>query len=382
MLKKIIFENLYSFSEPQVIEFNSTENIYAIYGKNSAGKTNLLQIINFLYKTIHQKIENFNELHEMSCKYNESNEINIGAQIEIEQIQYFYSISIDVEAKKYMYQELLKLNNNGETTSIFKLENGQLTSDVLNKSERGVLQSFNIIDNGIFPYLKNVKKSDNFDFLLKIVELADFQLSTNEGLEYLAKNPGTVEKIVEELKNIDIDIDGIELIDRKKMKQQILKDIEKNNEDTQREFLKIVQAMPNFEIQTLHQGQKFRLGMESSGTNRYLDLLIEHYTEDVLNIDIPRMIDELEIHLHTDVFLKYIDFYQKNSHRQLFFTTHNQEILDKKILSKHNIIIIDKKESISEAYLLADYQQIRSDERHNWKKMYNKFMFGGKPNVF
>lgn len=381
MLKKIMFSNILSFEETQMIDFNGEEKVYAIYGKNSAGKTNILTVINFLYSTFNNKLEDIGEISDYACKFNENSVINIAAQFKNNDKNYFYSISIDTKALKYLKQELLEISKSGEQITIFDFENNELKSEVLTKNERGAIKAFNIEDNGVFAYLDEMKKTENIEELLKFSSNSNFQKNFNEACNFLNGNKLVVKEVVNELQRIDIDIDDIDFQDRRNMKKKLLNDIEGSTKDSDVNLIEMVKNIPNFELITIHDEKRFGRHLESTGTNRYIDLLIKHYVEDIGNTDVPRLIYELEMHLHTDVFLNFIEFCKSNTSRQLIFTTHNQEILEKKILQKENIIIVDKENNISEISKLSDFPKLRNDDRHNWKKMYNKYMLGGKPYV-
>lgn len=381
MLRKIMFSNIFSFEETQLVDFEGKDMLYAIYGKNSAGKSNVLMIINLLYSTMYKKLEDLEGIGEYSCKFNDDPIINIAAKLTISNKDYFYSVSINTEELKYKKQELIKIEKSGEPITIFNLDSKGFSSDILSKTEKSAIKTFNIEMNGVFPYVEDIKESENFNDIILLHKYSNFEKSTNQSIKYLYENKEVVDSIVQELRKIDVDIDGLDFIDRRKMKMNLLDDIEKSGQNENENILKFISGLPDFELETIHNEKKFGMNLESSGTRRYLDLLISYFVEDISNTDVPRIIDELETHLHNDLYKKFIEFYKENSKRQLVFTTHNQELLENKLLDKNNIIIVDKKNNKSQITLLSEYKNLRSDDRHNWKKMYNKFMFGGKPNV-
>lgn len=385
MIKKLYFKNFYSFKTEQFIEFNSESNVYVIYGKNAAGKTNLLGIINYIKSSIVDPID-FEALKRAKNAFSNDNPVVEAAFIvSIDEKQYYYGINVNTENKCIETQELFELDTNeNKIEEIFSFNNEQVSSTLLNTEQLSILNNYNIMKHGVFKYIEELKESTGVKAIKGFQEYFNHHLSMEDALEELNNNKDFRNEVIEEIKKIDIGINDIKIEDISdkivKLQDQI-KDDEEFNKDTKNKILEKLDNISKYKLTSIHDNNiELDFSLESLGTHKYFNKLMEYLL--FTKIDNKIIIeDELESSFHEDVFKQFIKFYQANFKSQLIFTTHSQLILEEKLLPKESIIIIDRKENDSVVYKLSDFKDIRSDNRHNWKKIYNNYRIGGKPNV-
>jgi AAA15 family ATPase/GTPase len=180
------------------------------------------------------------------------------------------------------------------------------------------------------------------------------------------------------MKNIDVDIDDIIIRDNTSSMLDFKKEMkDKLPEEVIEDFV----AKNNYKVYFVHNGIDIALEMESSGTQKYFALVVGALTGNAKYGEYIHIFDEIETHFHNELMKKFFNFFKTEIKGQLICTTHNQTILDEKLIGKENILFVDKKENSSEIYRLSSFDGIRSDKRHNWKKLYNEDRFGAYPNI-
>lgn len=120
------------------------------------------------------------------------------------------------------------------------------------------------------------------------------------------------------------------------------------------------------------------LELESNGTRRMMELtkpLLDLANSSVI------LIDELETSLHQDLLEVFILlFLEISKDSQIIFTTHNQDLLDSKLLRDDEIWFCYKNISGSSEYnSITDYIGIRKEVSR--KKLYKAGKFGGLSNI-
>ena len=204
-----------------------------------------------------------------------------------------------------------------------------------------------------------------------------------KGSEDAFLNEEDTEKLAEFLKNFGT---GIERIERQVISKQDIDDINRksidsiadrlidmNKQDESKIAAGMVQTNENIyffsidgnnelvieRIYFIHEGtsSKFPLRAESDGTRR----LIEMYG--VLNTvkDKVYIIDEIDRSFHPNLTYEFIKRALSNSKIQLIVTTHEDRLLDLKLLRRDEIWFVDKLMNESHLYSLEDYK-VRFDK--------------------
>ncbi|MEA4722485.1 AAA family ATPase, partial [Klebsiella pneumoniae] len=130
-----------------------------------------------------------------------------------------------------------------------------------------------------------------------------------------------------------------------------------------------------------HNGETFKIPfiMESTGTQACFYFIYKLIS--ALNFGGVAVIDELDSDLHPYMIRELLDMFANegiNQHSsQLIFSCHTAEIL--KYVNKHNIYLVEKNDSVSEAWRLDEIQGLRSQDN-----LYSKYItgaLGGVPNI-
>lgn len=183
------------------------------------------------------------------------------------------------------------------------------------------------------------------------------------------------EKIIEMIKNADVDIKDLEVVKFEDTKKLKTGKVVKSNDET------IV-------IKTYHDlfDEKNKLiGLEdfdldedeSQGTKRYFNLI--GYIIDAFHEGEIIVMDELDARLHTKLTQSILmEFNRKeNTNAQLIFTTHNTNLLNRELIRRDQIYFVEKDQyAASKLYSLAEFK-VRRDA--NYELNYLKGKYGAIP---
>lgn len=373
MIKKISFENILTFDKKQFIEFNLKEQLNVIYGKNSAGKSNFLSVLNILQESITSGVKDIDRL---VCKFTDSTIIFIEVLIYIGEEEYNYGFKFCAKESKYI-NEILKINDK----FVFENNTGVISSELLSQEQVSILNKYDFKRNGVMKYLTELNSDDKV--IKKTKNMKNyFQLEANsaEDFKYLANNEKLLQDVILEMKKIDVDIDDIIIRDNTNAMNEVREKM-KENESFTEDFIDLLMSKNKYKIYFLHAGIDIPLEMESRGTQKYFKLLVGSFVGNHKYGEYIHIFDEIEMHFHDELLKRFFIFFNNKIKGQLICTTHNQVILEEKLLSKENILFVDKKHNSSEIYRLSSFEDIRTDKRHNWKNLYNADRFGAFPNI-
>lgn len=352
MIKKMVLKNVYTFTEEIIIDFASSINIYAIFGGNGSGKTNIINIIKEINRSLNGELD-FEKVSKMKSVFTKKEEMQFCVRYEIKGILYDYNLVLDSE--KVLYQSILLGDKKIIEYDID--EESQYCSDVLDLDR---FTNFDASKKGVMPLLQLFDDKEIIPFL-EYIE-CNFSSKRRYGvenkykkmLEFAYLNNNVKEEIQEELKKIDV---GVE-------KLNILFDEENDS----------------YKVTLKHNSIDINLRYESNGTQKYFELMLnllydtKHFGSEIY------MIDELEKAFHPLLTKYFIQYFKKCPEVQFIFTSHNYDILDEKLLPAKSIFFLQKQNNSTELFCLNDFK-LRSDDRHNWKKMYFQNRIGGLPYV-
>lgn len=121
------------------------------------------------------------------------------------------------------------------------------------------------------------------------------------------------------------------------------------------------------------------LMLESAGTIRMMEM--GNMIDTVSKKNVLLLVDEIEASLHQELLEAFLNLYLRVSKEsQLFFTTHNQELLESGILLDEEIFFCHKTESGNSMYKSVAQTRGKRKEQSR-KKLYNDGMFGALPQV-
>ena len=251
--------------------------------------------------------------------------------------------------------------------------------DLSNKSSSLFLQYINAVERKVDYSIELYRVYEWFSNSMEVISTYDGA----KGSEDAFLNEEDTEKLAEFLKDFGT---GIERIERQVISKQDIDDINRksidsladrlidiNKQDESKIAAGMVQTNENIyffsiddnnelvieRIYFIHEGtsSKFPLRAESDGTRR----LIEMYG--VLNTvkDKVYIIDEIDRSFHPNLTYEFIKRALSNSKIQLIITTHEDRLLDLKLLRRDEIWFVDKLKNESRLYSLEDYK-VRFDK--------------------
>ena len=390
----------------KVNEEISVLNFASIYGANAAGKSNFIKALQFSQTLIVSSEERIRKsvvkesYYKGEILFKEKNsdfefDLIIGEEI------FTYGFSINLFNFEIKNEWLYKRVNN-EDIKLYEidhskeikiddicLENLEINendrerfkvyiSDA-NKSSSLFLQYINAVERKVDYSIELYRVYEWFSNFMEVISTYDGA----KGSEDAFLNEEDTEKLAEFLKDFGT---GIERIERQVISKQDIDDINRksidsladrlidiNKQDESEIAAGMIQTNENIyffsiddndelvieRIYFIHEGTslKFPLRAESDGTRR----LIEMYG--VLNTvkDKVYIIDEIDRSFHPNLTYEFIKRALSNSKIQLIITTHEDRLLDLKLLRRDEIWFVDKLKNESRLYSLEDYK-VRFDK--------------------
>jgi len=400
---------------------STVNNFVAIYGENGAGKTNIVELFDFLTKTItartyevklatvlNQELadididltEFYKKAFNVKPDYKEYRTIDekgvteISYCFEFNERKYKYEISFnDRVIKEELYFAKLKSNS---YTNIFKIwNNGILNSDINVKCFINNKYNNELIEEirkywGKYTFLsiltlENVEKNieyvkenvgqelyDAMDYMIStIVQVKESKNNMFPYVNFKENNLLNLERVVINPKKEDIlkkyeEVLRIFFTEAYSDIKDVVYLVKKENEETSYElnFKKVI-------------GGKLRtipVSAESSGTRR----IVQQFNKFLMALDGKTVvIDEIDDGIHDLLMKNIITSLKEEITGQMIITTHNTLLLEELPKESIYLIVVDRdgKKSINS---LKDYNY-RIQKNNNTRNLYLKGMFGGIP---
>ena len=408
MIRKIKFNNFYSFDGTQEINFlvkkkktydyyksksgHQITKIACFIGSNASGKTNVIRLFSFFGYFVSRRsrsIKDENEIiSEIAFKNFFNNEKQSDFYIEFEKNDtiFYYSFSIE---KNQIIKENLKIK---------KIEKKSKEIEIFSRDLDGIINLNN-------DYFKNISKeslpntrkdvsiitsikksiyeveiiSEVYDYFSKFITNINERgyLNTNMPLYQLnqilkCKNDIDLKKNIEEvISGFDLGLKGFDFIEEELFDE---KNEENNFEKKNYKRLSIYGIH-----ETKEKNNKIGWIYESRGTRSIFFVLVNILF--ALKNDIPVIIfDEIETGFHPEALNKLITYYIdlcENKNIQLLFSSHSHEFMNK--LDMHQIFLVEKNKGKSFVYPLNKIKNIRSDE--NFLSKYLSGAYGAFPKI-
>lgn len=387
MLRKVKFNNFYSFKENQEISFLASKKktydyfdskfdhqitkIAGFVGSNASGKTNIMRLFSFLsYFTCFSKSDERTSLKTaFKTFFNSKNLSKFSVEFEEKNHLYYYDFSIKnglIMTEKLMIKESKK---NSRKKQVFKRQGDTIVSEK------------EFFDASSIPLLKNIRPDVSLVAFLKVnynIEII------NDVFEYFRKFCTNINERGE------INSDAYKANDfRMYLKEPDLKETAENFirkfdlgltgfslEKVGKEELDI----SSFRIEGVHKdNRRLPFAYESSGTRQLIFALFDILY--ALKHDTVVIIDEIEIGFHPEALNKIISYFieqNKDSRAQLIFSSHSLGFMNK--LDMHQINLVDKNENgESLSYRLSQVDKIRTDD--NFLAKYLSGSYGAFPEI-
>lgn len=387
MIRKITFENFYSFKDKQIIDFTTSKKKSSIYhqsfddkqitkiagfvGPNNSGKTNITKLLGFLRYLITTPDRSDLDLEEDDTGYKC---FAFGSKKES-------FIEIEFETKEHLCSYFVKLTQTEilkEKLEIKKLRKYSKPIEVFTRELSNIRLNKNLIKGVTSKRLSNIRKdvaliafiranyneeiidevSEYFEQILTNVNEGGYVHTPEERMEFVARIynevPEFKKEVDEFIKNFNLGIEGFE--------------INKINK--------------GFEVNAIHKVKTKKMSLpiyyESRGTKSlFVDLLhIIICTDSYGQI---LVLDEIEIGLHPEAVNKLVQFIAEKfskEKKQFIFATHYYDFLKK--FDSQQVYLVEKKKHASEVYRL-DELKVRPDE--NYYKKYLSGAYGAYPEI-
>lgn len=422
MLIKVKVENFKSFERVTELNMLSSNRIrknpdhkitiknnisllkYAvIYGANASGKSNLIDVFNFIKYSVSKFIPA--NAAEMFCKTSKKNidkDSSFEIQFTLENKFYAYGFSVLLKDRTIKEEWLYELCQNGSYKILFERENAEkprLGSKVfLDEQDRQkidtYLEDFDAGSNMLFlTFMNSGKKYTNSSNILFFKEV--FRWITDDlyvctpytslnTFKYYSDDT-TLSKITSLIKFFDTGITDIKLKEitlddlKNELPRKIFDDLtlDIKNQIEEKNFRKMNVSMRShqsfFNISINNQGElkittidlhhgpsfyPFSFKEESDGTRRLFELI------DILlnkSANTVYVVDEMERSLHpklTAEFIKRFNIEHTGEKIQLIFTTHESSIMDQELFRRDEIWFIERdKDNNSNIYSLDKFKE-------------------------
>lgn len=409
MLNKFSVTNYLSFKDTNTIDFTASDNytdlkentfvkkdiryqkVMGIFGYNASGKTNLLKAVMFVRQFI---------LNSASTSIG-TNKIPV-QPFKLSSNQNSYStFEIEIQVKKYTYLYGFKVNENlikeewltkkQYNKVLFKRKGNEITK--VNKEYKEIRTINNPIKpNALILSLLAVNNTPIASSIANELRLIEVVANSDKGvvLDYTFNNFAKDEEYRELIKSLvleaDINIQDVKALEKPVSAQDYAQKVPPM-------FRYLIAGTPGnlFERQltTIHNvfdadgkvvGEKdFNFFDESFGTQQFFALsgVIINAIKEGKTV----FIDELDSSLHTYLSKYIIKYFVSKKYNpnnaRLVFTTHDTNLLSRKILRRDQILFIDKnKYGESEMYTLA---QLGERKDRDYEERYLEGRYGAIP---
>lgn len=397
-----------------------------IYGANASGKSNLIEVFQFMQFCIKKMIPtNSTQLFCKNDKENSKRESLFELQFTINDQVYAYGFKLLLQERKITAEWLYELSSSENQKILFEREKGQkpvfgknLFFTPFDREKIKIyLDDFDENSNMLFLTFMNKEKkyhsNSEIIFFKKIYDWITNEISicrpqTNlTSFEYYYDetslininkiiqtfDTGITEVILEDysLEKLKERIDPIILADLVRKLEEISKKIENHELDKEVQItMRVNRCLINIKIDktgelaiktiSFKHGKsfyQFDFEEESDGTRRIFDLLDILLTK---SEDKVYIIDEFERSLHpklTARFIKIFDAIHKNKNVQLIFTTHESSIMDQELFRRDEIWFVERDNNNNSTVFSLDKFKERYDKKLS--KAYLEGRYGAIP---
>jgi AAA15 family ATPase/GTPase len=405
MIKWYRFKNFYSFKDEQFVDLTLKENssespldqhwgkdritkVLAVMGANGSGKSNMIKPLAFLSWFCSESFKSMDNsdllpIYPHICNKKEPSEI---------EICFVDSRITEEDADHTEFKYFLSFNKKRVLHEELKYKSSRLFSSVFSRKYDEELKGYKVKSNASdFPVseLKTVPQNASAISYFQRKEnnmlagaMSYIFYSIENNLNVFGKSSFDYGKVLNATECYDAEPEVFEKAKKYLTRMDFgLKDIRIKKEEV------IDKVTGESETKVLpygihsHDGEEFEVPfiMESTGTQACYYFIYKLVS--ALHYGGVAVIDELDSDLHPYMIRELLDMFANDgtnkSASQLIFSCHTAEIL--KSVKKHNVYLVEKTDSVSEAWRLDDVQGLRSQDN-----LYSKYItgaLGGVPNI-
>lgn len=385
MIRKIEFDNFYSFKEKQVIDFTTTKKsgdiyydtfdgkqvskVMGIIGPNNSGKTNITKLFGFIKYFFTTTTRGGSELKDTGYKsyaFSDEKKTNIDIEFETDKNLFKYSVTLcqdKVYREKLMVRKLKKYSKYvlafNRTNNDIKI-NKTIISGITKKGLSTLKDDVSVIAFVNANYNNDLieEVSEYFSNYWTNVNEAGFIFTPEDRLSEVAniynELPELKEKVEEVMKNFGLGIEGFKI---KKDKKRI--EVEAIHREGNRTY-----SLP--------------FNYESRGTKSlFVDLLHVIICTDFHGTAL--IIDEIEMGLHPEAVNKIVQFINERFmevKKQFIFASHTFDFLKK--FDAQQVCLVEKDGNKSNIIRLDEFD-VRTDD--NYYSKYLSGAYGAYPDI-
>lgn len=405
--KKTLIQNVI---EPTGVFKHRLLKSAVIYGANASGKSNLVRAFYFMKDFIMKSVSGDQntkiDVEPFAFDIKFSNKPSLfEADFIYEGIRYIYGFSAD---RAKVHEEWLYSFPKGQQVILFERElQGETYVYKFNRPNKKRLNELQINTRGNSLFLTvatqfNVEFAGNvskwFSSGLRLLPTVDviFDIQKDIISKMVIGDKRKKSVIVEFLKNADLGISDIEIVEKEKEIDerifQSIKNLLMDITDSSETKAKLQNEMPEkikeFIITVQHKSKTSKGGKkvipldfskESDGTKRFFEL--GGYIIDTINNHYTVLSDELDLRLHpmlSEWFISFFHNYGKNTNAQLIFTTHNTEIMSPHLFRRDQIWFTEKDDEIGSTKLFP-LSKYKPRNKENYRKNYLEGRYGAVP---
>lgn len=395
--------------DSQVVKINENTRLLrfaVIYGYNASGKTNLLEVFDFLYDFWFYKPKDMDEktgtIPFKLDKLSPTEPTKIELVFYVEDTKYSYLLVLD---ERQVYQEKLSYYKSVQPTKLFerRLEKGQSIIDFNLKISNIVKESITVycLKNMSFFAARNqvnasipeidvamawmkIKVLQTIFPTSNLIKYAQQRISedgvlANYMLDFLREADFNITNLTTNVVNQPYPKDVVELALKSDQLSEKEKELIKQTptfKDFRTDFEHTVENERGIETYLLTSDNK----EESRGTLRTLGIEAALYT--AVNNGSFLAIDEIETSFHPKLLEKILfEYLRTHSRSQILVTTHNDGLLDlvDDLIRKDSIWFTEKQKSgVTELYKLTDFRGI--NRLSSIREAYRNKRFGATMN--
>ena len=365
-----------------VVEKNGVKllPVAALFGANASGKSNVLGALSAMCMNITMNSRLLASVQNQQSKFyvwpfafdekleQEPTEFEANFVVGDREYQYGYSITPTSVYEEWLYQRKFSANDNRWKT-IFEREGDKIEFNEAKKyQELNGYRHLITDDYLVLSFFSTLKQpdisifKDVFNWFYYCLKVPAIKIPRKHNSMYLMYREleDAKESCLEFIREFDPDIDDL-IIE------------EDENSDGEKEY----------RTYTKHGNKRFRLEMESEGTQKLIWLYVSIYF--ALASRKILVIDELDTQLHPLILRRIVGMFNNPEinryHSQLIFSSHNLIVLDRNELRRDEVWFVEKVDGKTQLYSMAEFQtdgkKVRDDL--DYGKHYLAGRFGAVP---
>ena len=390
MIRRLKFNNFYSFKEEQEISFIANKKksydyfssptgdqitkIAGFIGGNASGKTNIMRLFSFIRYFVCETSKKDSEAKQHIATKSFFNNLelsNFYVEFEITDMLYSYEFSVQDNSILSESLSLKQIKQNAKWVNVYKRKNNSIEK-LSTRFIKGLPTSF----------ISNIRSDISLIAFIK----ANYSVSI-------------IDTVFDYFSRMRTNINEVGDINNSRHKQNTLRmylqdvDLKKLMEDF---VCKFDLGLLSFEIKRLEDENKSDIAVRglhhTAEPNQFLDFIYESRGTQSLFFTLANIlsalrnnstaiIDEIELGLHPEALNKLIRYFideNSSGSAQIIFSSHSLGFMS--ILDMHQIYLVEKNDNgESHSYRLNQVENIRSDE--NYLAKYMTGSYGAYPKI-